>query len=595
MKLISRIHKFINKECMVELNAICHDRMISDNNKKADLMVEVLNKYKIPYKELGPGTNRYAVRIDGYVFKIAMDRNGIDDNRIEFTMSDELQPYVAKTYECNGLIAVSEYVTVISKSEFDENENNIKGILSQLAERYIFGDIGFTKKNFLNWGYRDNGDIVILDYGYIYKIIGEEARCTNLLSDDVVCGRFLEYDGRYSNLVCPHCRRKYSYEDIRRRIDLKLENERVDRVMKSAYCLTSDTSDFDVPDLEEAIDEEIGKEENTMRYEERELTNDELDDLYMAALERIRNPMPVVIENTNDEAPAETQDAVVDDDVIVEYDDALECPYEFALFDVVEVFGIPMLYTPDRITEKDNIPNTLSVFHVRDTDEMIGWESIEYEVFRLFAGSLLTAISFDTVDGFDDGIVKRIHSNSDYVFTGEQMTIHEYLEMIKTHYGESSIVEADDDEELSIEQVMEAMSRLRNDDDDEDDEDEYYTDPDDDDEDDEDDEEEEETTDDAETITEVVEDIPTEIVEPSAPVDAVEDAEELNDENSNPPESDVVESVVDTSADTDVNVSWIDPADLSSMREELAKLAEEEADDDSAEYRNKQYKRRKNY
>jgi len=117
----SRILEHFKKQLLIDLYDVCKSVKISDNNQKTDMMIEVLNKHGLDYVELGPGTNRFAILIDNYVFKIALDKWGIQDNLNEFTMSDELQPYVIKVYETNELILACEYITVISKEEFIEH------------------------------------------------------------------------------------------------------------------------------------------------------------------------------------------------------------------------------------------------------------------------------------------------------------------------------------------------------------------------------------------------------------------------------------------------------------------------------------------
>ena len=120
----SRILQFMNEDLLTKLNSIALDVLIPDNNTKMNLYIAAFEEYDIPYQELGPGTNRGAFLIDGYVFKIAFDKAGIKDNFAELSLSQQLQPFVTKCYECNGLIAVQEYVTVISKEEFNKVEKH---------------------------------------------------------------------------------------------------------------------------------------------------------------------------------------------------------------------------------------------------------------------------------------------------------------------------------------------------------------------------------------------------------------------------------------------------------------------------------------
>lgn len=119
------------------------------------------------------------------------------------------------------LILVEEYVTLMDLNEFIRNENGIKTILDDLSKNYIFEDIGFNTKNYENYGYRTNGEIVILDLGYIYPIKGNE----HVLSCPKCRGQ-LEYTSNFSGFQCKNsqCRTKYNFLDIRRRMNLDLEN-----------------------------------------------------------------------------------------------------------------------------------------------------------------------------------------------------------------------------------------------------------------------------------------------------------------------------------------------------------------------------------
>ena len=83
------------------IHQVTDDPTIPDNNSKIDIINELLTRFEIDYVPIGPGTNRYAILIDGVVFKIALDDWGMRDNLNEFAMSRELQPYVIKVYEVN--------------------------------------------------------------------------------------------------------------------------------------------------------------------------------------------------------------------------------------------------------------------------------------------------------------------------------------------------------------------------------------------------------------------------------------------------------------------------------------------------------------
>lgn len=301
MNLKSRILEFIPKDCMLELDAISRDVLIPDNNTKVDKMIGTLSKYDVPFQELGPGTNRLAVFIDGYVFKIALDKDGKRDNLAEFSMSQELQPFVIKVYECNGLIIVTEYVTVISKEEFMNSKDQIRETLSYLAEGYLLGDVGSISKNFVNWGYRDDGSLVILDFAYIYRVLGNEMTCGGLNKDNTICKELLEYDENFNNLICPRCRKSYTFHDIRRKISKDYETKELNAVKQIAFKVTKPNQEVNTKKVEEepkvvkdTIDTNYGgntdmsKKKMKNYYDDEYTREDDLND-YLAAMEFMKN------------------------------------------------------------------------------------------------------------------------------------------------------------------------------------------------------------------------------------------------------------------------------------------------------------------
>lgn len=137
------------------------------------------------------------------------------------------------------LVLVEEYVNVMDQEEFRLNEAGIKAILDDLSTKYIFEDIGYDKKNYENWGYRENGDIVILDIGYMYPIKNNErARsCPK-------CRAFLKPNANYTGYICSNnsCRQKYSFVDVRRHMNQDLENFEDQMLLAARSC---EVPDFD--------------------------------------------------------------------------------------------------------------------------------------------------------------------------------------------------------------------------------------------------------------------------------------------------------------------------------------------------------------
>ena len=313
----SRILQFMNEDLLVRLNSIALDVLIPDNNTKMNLYIAALEEHNIPYQELGPGTNRGAFLIDGYVFKIAFDKAGMNDNFSELSLSQQLQPFVTKCYECsgNGLIAVQEYVTVISKEEFNNSKEEVRQILSHLAESYLLGDVGSVTKNFMNWGYREDGSLVILDYAYIYRVIGDELLCGGINPDDTFCQYPLDYDINFHKLICPKCRKEYTFHEIRRRISQEYEEKEREMIKNIAYKVTQPSQKIN-KNIDTTIVKENNEGDNIMskhKYEYLEENNINGEALYEDAIEFMRKGTPVV-----EEKDTESHDVIVDDNEAVD-------------------------------------------------------------------------------------------------------------------------------------------------------------------------------------------------------------------------------------------------------------------------------------
>ena len=149
-KLRSRIMEDFTEEDLDYLSGLINSPYFDTNNDKADAILHQFRDKN--FIELAPATNRFALLKGKYVYKFALDRYGVDDNINEYNMSAELQPYVTKTYETNGLITIAEYVNLINQSEFDNSIPNIRMILQELSKNYIFSDIGTISRNRCNWG-----------------------------------------------------------------------------------------------------------------------------------------------------------------------------------------------------------------------------------------------------------------------------------------------------------------------------------------------------------------------------------------------------------------------------------------------------------
>lgn len=211
MKLTSNMKKSLGEDLMRLCAAVCDSRKYDSNQDKMVAIAKLLKMHEIDFTILGGATNRLAVNIDGYGYKIALDSQGYRDNFIEYSLSSELQPFVTKTYETNGYILVAEYVNQMNLEVWRERKEDIIKILSMLGQDYLLGDVGYTSKNYMNWGTRDDGSVVILDYAYCHRATETLFKCDK-------CGEgLLTYDVNYTMLMCTNrangCNAKYSYND----------------------------------------------------------------------------------------------------------------------------------------------------------------------------------------------------------------------------------------------------------------------------------------------------------------------------------------------------------------------------------------------
>ena len=210
MILRSKIKGLFSEEVIKLLASICDTRRIDSAHKKMELIQQLLKKHEIMFYTLGGATNRIALMIGGYTVKFALDRQGYKDNLMEYALSKELQPYVTKTYETNGYIVVAECVKLMTIEEWHLRKFDILKVLETLSQDYLLGDVGYIKKNFTNWGIRDDGSVVILDYAYCHRAT------ENLFTCDVCGSGILRYDSTFSFLKCNNatvCTAKYDYTE----------------------------------------------------------------------------------------------------------------------------------------------------------------------------------------------------------------------------------------------------------------------------------------------------------------------------------------------------------------------------------------------
>lgn len=237
--LRSLIQEKFSLDLRVQIELISRRRDITNKEKHQEI-IKLLQSFSIEVVPLGPGTNRYAFKLDGFVVKVATDHDGKIDNLKEFKMAKRLYPYVTKIYEVseNGTLLVAEYIQPFgSYTEMYKHADEIRDILSKLSSVYLIGDVGITAKNFANWGLRiGSDDPVCLDFAYVYEVSSELFICRNCNTNSM-----LVPNRDFTELYCPNkgCGKHYLFEDIRARIGNDIHKHEIGDLSLEGYKLSA--------------------------------------------------------------------------------------------------------------------------------------------------------------------------------------------------------------------------------------------------------------------------------------------------------------------------------------------------------------------
>lgn len=181
---------------------------------RKEKVIEILNKYNIDYVEIGTGTNRFIIKYDKFAVKIALDREGIADNKQEYAICEALMPNVAYAHEISegGHLLVASYCPAFTThNEMWSHNAKIRQILTEWSKRYLLGDVGITSYNYANWGLTPDGRPVCIDYAYIFPASLDLFKC--------ICGnKSMTLDGNFSEYKCTKCGHKYQDRELRAKI-----------------------------------------------------------------------------------------------------------------------------------------------------------------------------------------------------------------------------------------------------------------------------------------------------------------------------------------------------------------------------------------
>lgn len=277
----SLIKKNFTKEFMKKIYDIYSNKSMSIVEKTIaydDIFTKEFSGRK-DYRRIGEGTNRFVCLLSNHIIKVAYNYLAYLDNMNELAMSKKMSKHspLALAYETNGLILVSEYVAVIDKEDFLESQTEVKQILMELERDiislsnknknyfYILGDMGMSSKNYGNWGRRSNGELVILDYGYLYRSSYADWK---EISKCPYCGNPLTYKNDYTELECSSCNKAVKYTTIRNNLGYKkiietikdiIDNDKSGKFDKEGNVLVDvyKTETYEVEDKKPEIPKDI--------------------------------------------------------------------------------------------------------------------------------------------------------------------------------------------------------------------------------------------------------------------------------------------------------------------------------------------------
>ena len=234
-------------ELLVKLAEISYQKQMFATQRK-NLVIETLREYGTEFTELGTGTNRFIIKYDGFALKIALDQEGVADNKQEYVMSRQLAPDVAATHDISrgGHLLVATYAPAFtSLSEMRMFETQIRAILRKWSTRFLLGDVGLTSVNYANWGVL-NGRPVCIDYAYIFPANMALFKCS--------CGnQEMTFTGNdYTTYQCLSCKKTWTDRELRSRISneerMRLFTNVSDRSIEMRHPVEEHLATVQIPD-----------------------------------------------------------------------------------------------------------------------------------------------------------------------------------------------------------------------------------------------------------------------------------------------------------------------------------------------------------
>lgn len=301
------------------LAAVCDTRRIESDKKKMITILQILNEFKLNYVVLGGATNRLTIQIDGYAVKLAVNHQGFKDNFMEYSICQELQPYVTKSYETTGYILIAECVYLMDIETWKSRKADIIRILDELSQDYLLGDVGYIDKNITNWGIRDSGEIVILDYAYCHRATENLFTCER-------CGEgILVYDITYDHLMCGNrnsCQATYTYNERKRIQGDQVDLDMIEEMKKQSIIMQSGQVSSEVTTMNDQImNDSVTIVHNWWEYEQAKAKEEQMVSVLFDSNEMMDKLIEIQAMAKSDPAKAVLMQKQLDDEIAKELND----------------------------------------------------------------------------------------------------------------------------------------------------------------------------------------------------------------------------------------------------------------------------------
>lgn len=218
------VYSFLTREDVYQLNKIATCLKYASNVKLKYKMMDSIMAQR-GFRHFACGTNRRIYRhymYETFLFKVAIDRVGLEDNPNEFNNQELLKPFVAKMFDttpCGTVSSVERVIPISTRQEFISVASDVFDMVwKKIIGKYVLEDIG--EKCFMNYGLRRGFGPCLIDYPYLFEVDYDKLVCHNEING-YPCNGLIDYDIGFNVLRCEKCGKEYPARKLQKAIKEK--------------------------------------------------------------------------------------------------------------------------------------------------------------------------------------------------------------------------------------------------------------------------------------------------------------------------------------------------------------------------------------